>query len=325
MSRQTKSPLSLYLDFDSTLTEHDTLSALSSTVHKHRPSALPTLPPFSTFTEAYFADLEEYHRNPHNWSSEPGQEPFTPLVAELARLRNLRPVENASLNRLGQVGWFQGLTAAGIAADAREAVEKRDVVLRKGWAELVRTVQQDGGSVAILSVNWSRRWVRECLRADLHYRVGEAKLRQGAKIDVDAIEIVANELEGLDEPEGTTSGRILGTEVLGGDRIMTSTDKKKVLDALRQRNTDHQSGRTGTRIYVGDSVTDLECLLIVDVAITIREDEQSWSSGQRELADTLRLFDTRVDRIDEYDEGADKGIVWWATDFEEITKALKIL
>ncbi|KAI9848724.1 MAG: hypothetical protein M1837_006811 [Sclerophora amabilis] len=367
--------LRIFLDFDSTLTVHDTIGALSSLApappppppHHQSAQGIPSAPdvPFSTFTDSYLADLAAHKQSYHGPPADDARA-SSALAAETAYLASLRPIEEASLARLEAAGWFRGWTTSAVADGARTAVAKGDVVLRPGWLDLKRDVQRlqrmgeagGGGAgteaggvlMVIVSVNWSRTWVRQCINAagkaalttatgagagiragskrriDVGKKEAEGRGRQGrgeSSVDVsDGIQIIANEIEGLDMPDGS-SGKIIGCGTLQGERVLVSADKKRILDTFK--NQSPPGDARCTTVYVGDSMTDFECLLDVDVDVGIVIRDEEVRAGQRELAEALDRVRVTVRWIGEYDPDDAEGVgrrVWWARDFEEIRRAL---
>ena len=211
---------------------------------------------------------------------------------------------------------------------AREAVKRGDVRFRRGWGDVVGRVMMEGvegegegaGEVGIVSVNWSREWVRGCVVAAAAAAVetedGTESKKKGW--NVQSLRVIANEIEGLDHFEGSTGGlgRYFGSEDEGG--IWTSGDKLRVVKTLLSEQRPRRQGG-GLSVYVGDSVTDLEALLEVDVGICMRDEEMG--SGQRELKEYLERVAVGCWWVGEWEwEGRpekDMGL-WWARDFQEI-------
>ncbi|KAK5011470.1 hypothetical protein LTR28_002328 [Elasticomyces elasticus] len=135
--------------------------------------------------------------------------------------------------------------------------------------------------------------------------------------------IMANEIEGLDEPEGSNGQ--LSKNGRGG--IRTSADK---LERLRfiQRPTDSAKSpelcaeSAPSIVYVGDSATDLECILAADVGICIRDEPMG--TGQKELAATFDRLGVAVLHINECQATNTSAtpLVWWARDLQEIANQL---
>ncbi|KAK4937094.1 hypothetical protein LTR28_009947 [Elasticomyces elasticus] len=139
--------------------------------------------------------------------------------------------------------------------------------------------------------------------------------------------IMANEIEGLNEPEGSNGQ--LSKNGRGG--IRTSADKLERLRSI-QRPTDsaksperfakREAESAPSIVYVGDSATDLECLLAADVGICIRDEPMG--IGQKELAATLDRLGVAVLRINESQATNTSAtpFVWWARDLQEIADQL---
>lgn len=232
------------------------------------------------------------------------------------------------MRRVEAAGVFQGVRGGEVDAEAERCVEGGEVVLRGGWGRLVAGAG-DGrlvgkGKVGVVSVGWSGRFIRGCL---LH-AAAAAGAGEGLGEVVRGMEIVANEIEGLDA-EGGSDGmlsRWFARE--GGGGIWTAGDKGRVVRRLIA-GEEAGVGRMRT-VYVGDSVTDLECLMLVDVGVCVRD--EPLQSGQEALREVLERVGVRCKWIGEMghehigrvgqggeseEGGAEKGL-WWARDFEEI-------
>ncbi len=122
------------------------------------------------------------------------------------------------------------------------------------------------------------------------------------------IRIHANEIEF--GPSGKLS-RTFEKEDWG---IWTAHDKEKVVEeALETASEQHSS------IYVGDSSSDLPCLLLADVGICIKDEKLG--SEQRSLREALTKLDIPRHWIGEYDStriDACARNLWWARDFHDI-------
>ncbi|MCJ1399694.1 hypothetical protein MMC11_002896 [Xylographa trunciseda] len=283
-------PLTLFLDFDGTLTHADTLAALASIPSSLRTTPAP-LPPFSHFAHAYLAALAA-----HTAAYAPPAPRRTTPALELAFLAARRPVEAASVQRVEAAALFRGLRRADLLCGAARAVRSGEVRVRAGWAALLRHVRaREGARVCVVSVNWSRAWVG----AVLGLRGGEAG----------GVEVVANEVVGLDEREGGTGGLDRWWGVEGGG-VWTSEDKGRV---VRER-------MGGWSVYVGDGVGDLEGLLGCDVGVCVRDGEMG--SGQRELRDVLERVGVECRWVGEWrGERGEGERLWWARGLEEIVRS----
>lgn len=243
-----------------------------------------------------------------------------------------------------EAGAFRGVRGGDVDAAARRGVRVGAVWLRPGWEGCVRDVllrwgeegrREGRGKVGVVSVGWSARFIRRCLFHDAAAGpYGEGELgRRGVEEMVREMEVVANEIRGLDD-EGGSSGmlsRWFGEE---GGGVWTAGDKGRVVRRLIAEDGGEGTGMGRMRtVYVGDSVTDLECLLLVDVGICIRD--EPLQSGQEALREVLERVGVRCRWIGEMERehtgqsahgvegengGREKG-VWWARDFEEIRRS----
>jgi len=230
----------LILDFDDTLTTTDTIGLLAKAAYTLRPQS----PPWSHFVDAYLADYN------HHALSHPKTSRLT-LADEAAYLASLVPVERASILRIEAAGVFKGLHITDIAKAAASTVP-----LRPGFWDLCRPILDSGGAVDILSVNWSRAWIRSSLR-------NSVALEERERFDL-GVGIYSNDL--VCDPDGIiTTGEISREIVLGGDDgIWTAAHKEKMMEHLIAKR-----GGEGHVMYVGDSSTDLMCLLKADVGVVI--------------------------------------------------------
>jgi phosphoserine phosphatase len=220
----------LILDFDETLTRKDTLALLAAAAYRLRPAHLPPLPPWRVFVDAYVRDY-----NQHAATYPRKKEARKSIQEEFEFLDSLLPVERASIHRIEAAGLFTGLRL-----DDIEAAAAKDVELRPGVADLCKAALRGGVKVQVLSVNWSQAWIRGALKEEVK----------------EGLPVFANELE--TDKEGVTTGRIL--RVMGNDEgVWTALHKERWVS----ENT------AGGRVYVGDSTTDLRCLLAADVGVVV--------------------------------------------------------
>lgn len=246
--------LLLLVDFDETLTRtgKDTISILASAAYARRFANVEP-PPWSYFADSYLHDY-----NLHAQAHPPATR--TTLEAETKFIKSGKSVERASIDRVEASGLFKDLdlsTFLNTAAGDRKQVEG---LMRKGWWETMSKVlaRGDRGKVAVVSVNWSRAWIRKCLE-------GSVRLRGDGIAPIQRIEIFANELV-LNDDQQTTTGsldRWFGQEDGG---IWTGWDKLRVMKDIIKDNQKDFEGE-GFVVYVGDSTTDLLCLLEADVGI----------------------------------------------------------
>ena len=246
---------------------------------------------------AYSADYEA-----HVSGYAPPAEERTELRSELEFLESLRPVEKASLRRVEEAGLFASVGRCGFLRMGREAVGDVRVVLRRGWDLFVSEVcRRSGGGgtgergweVGVVSVNWSKGWVEGVLRGGIGGESdGLVVSRWGMRVNT----------------VGGEEGRIYGPEGSKIGVMMTARDK---LEAARELVGD---GREAW-VYVGDSVTDLACLVEATMGIVITQDGERNPSS---LLRTLRRVGFEVAHV--ATSGLDSGLVW-ARDFEEVVES----
>jgi len=309
-------PVRLILDFDGTLTTTDTLAPLSQIGYSHTASHSRSspLPPWSSVVSDYLADYKA-----HLSSYVPAVDARSTITQETAWLNSLKPIEQASADRAIDAGIWSGVTSSEVELAARKAIDNGDVGLRKGWQGLVHDVAgHEGAVVEVVSVNWSRWWIRCILNAGRHEENGvESQMTES----VDRLAIYANELPSVAADLGRTVTNAFHTS--GADTVMrTSGDK---LQCLREGCSDNSRSSEAKQftIYVGDSETDLECLLEADLGICIRDEKMG--SSQKELAQTLARLKLDVGWIGDTktSHSVNKPNLVWARDFVEINEYMK--
>ncbi|KAI9739821.1 MAG: hypothetical protein M1834_006542 [Cirrosporium novae-zelandiae] len=297
-----RSPVLLLLDFDSTLTTRDTTSILASLGYQTRHT--PPLPSWPFFVSTYRASFES-----HLGSYKPTSIDRTTLATEVEWQESLQGVERESISRVEQAGVFKGLTRADIMLGAHEAVNSGDhVKMREGWIDLVLRVQR-AGKTKVVSVNWSKLWVHQCLWNSDCEDEGLGIIREE--------DIYANELEGLDAAEGST-GKILASIVTGSDKA------RKIKEIV---NSEEQGKRSFTTVYIGDSPTDLEALSCVDVGIWMVGDENERKRKKNAAAELTRRIGWDYKPIKKFDWGYLKATrehwktLWWARNFTDVVES----
>ncbi|KAH7077366.1 HAD-like domain-containing protein [Paraphoma chrysanthemicola] len=284
-----KRPIHWILDWDGTMTQKDTLDTLVNIAASTKPD-FPTRERWKEVVAAYMDD----YTTTLNTLSPNGALPIT-IKDERTLLENMKPVEQRSLDRVAQSKIFAGMTAQQLGDGARKAVASGDVALRAGCVDFLRFVTDEatrGAKLHILSVNWSRHFIASCLKS--------------AGAEIDSSIILANELEGI--PEGRESSG----QISPGDdmRIVASWDKLRYLEELRRESQ-------ARVVYVGDSWTDVECLVGADLGVCIRD--EGMGSSQRKLAEALERLSVDCPRLSttQSEGGAD---VVWARDFTDLLR-----
>ena len=300
-------PILLFLDWDSTLTAESTLPLIASvaTYPEQHPHLLE-------LSNAYINDL-----NAHNANYRPLPSDRKTLDQELEYLESLSVVEKASISRVEASGIFKDVTPAGIELATESFVKNGKIKLRKGWKQLIRSVQQpmEGtvrGEVHVVSVAWSALFISSCLQKFLG-----PDNPCGHDITIHANEV---------HPSG--SGKLLGPTLDCGSRILTARNKLRV---LRNIISDYRAAHPllePKTCYLGDSPTDLACLMDADVGVCVHD--QVISEEQKQLYETLLRLGAHVTPIDEYDSTTQEGgigyrndpsakqVLWSARDFSEV-------
>jgi 2-hydroxy-3-keto-5-methylthiopentenyl-1-phosphate phosphatase len=283
-----KQPIHWILDWDGTMTKKDTLDTLVSISASNKPD-FPTQYHWQRVSKAYMDDytstLQDLALNDNL--------PKT-IEDEKALLQKLKAVEQRSLDRVGESGIFSGLTKKALEEGVQKAIDEKDVELRNGFTEFHHAVQSE--DLTLLSVNWSRHFISSCLSA--------------SGISIPEESILSNELSNLASGHAST-GYIMSADLTSAPdgTIVSSSDKLQHLEDLRKKNM-----RTKMLVYVGDSWTDIECLVAVDLGICIRDEEMG--SSQRQLAEALTRLEVNCVRLSEWKK--EEGGVAWVRDFAEI-------
>ncbi|EOA80761.1 uncharacterized protein SETTUDRAFT_157767 [Exserohilum turcica Et28A] len=281
---QKAQPMHWILDWDGTITRRDTLDALVAISAAHKP-AFPTMHHWQRVSQAY---MDDYSALP-------------PIIdAEKRLVRQQRDVEQRSLDRVHASAIFSGLTKQAIEEGAKHAIQASDVQLRHGFSSFHRQYIQarPSAAFAILSVNWSRHFIRSCLAA--------------SGIAVPEHAVLSNELHGI-AAGNPSSGRIVSAVTGDEVTIVSSGDKLQKFKHMQQSNR--------PSVYVGDSPTDIECLLAADLGICIRDDPMG--SSQRKLAEALETLQVACPKLKDCTQLGERSVVW-ATDFAEILEWLQI-
>lgn len=287
--------MNLFLDWDGTITTTDTLSIVASS--GYRENSIQNLPPWLYFSEAYHSDYE-IHAGKHK----PAEEAAISLDQFFAWQESLVEVERASVERVERAGVFAHVREREVDEAARRAVDSETVVFRPGLGTLLDFIRTRGGHITIVSVNWSRRFIYSCLQSTTqlqhHQKHGDFTIR-------------ANEIE---FGSSAKLSRAFEKEDRG---IWTAGDKARVMREELEARPEHRPS-----IYVGDSSSDLQCLLLADLGICIRDDKAGCE--QRSLQESLRGLEITCRWIGSYQSARDNGRgkhLWWARDFHEISNS----
>ncbi|KAG6224376.1 hypothetical protein E4U34_000410 [Claviceps purpurea] len=281
----------LVLDFDGTITQLDTTAELVLAAIRRQRRHQPDL--LAAWTDAVQAYMQEYHAFKANYT--PTRDQRTTPAQEDVYLASLRPIEEASLTRISDSGIFRDLEDTDLFEMGVEVISEDIVAIRSGWGAVLGEAIRRGIPVTILSVNWSRAFIRGVLSC----------LKGGPSVE--GVTVIANDL--------SEEGEIIGP---GGDsecRLMTSQDK---LEALRREIP------VGEKVvYVGDSVTDLGCLMEVSRGVALASEEGG--DGPPLLLNTLRRIGVELVPVGEVEravrERSEKKAVFWAKEVEELLES----
>ncbi|OBT98708.2 hypothetical protein VE01_03426 [Pseudogymnoascus verrucosus] len=297
------------LDFDGTITTEDTIEALAqSAIALQNPSLphsqlsqTPAAEAWNNCKSQYLADLSAHYEKENQEPSDGGVVTgLGGLEREQGSLDALRDVEWASVKRVGQSGIFKGLSKEslrekGRAATAGDPQDGNDlaVVVREGFPEFVTWIGQIGGQWGIVSVNWSRMWVRGVLDVALEERWVPSQ--------IDLCNLTTNDINPL-------TGMILGWRLdrLSAKRTHLLTTADKLLAQHKMMFYGFDIGVSSPEpltIYIGDSPTDLSPLLHADIGIIMN----SPSSTPGALGALIDKCGYRVLPVSEYEELYRKG------------------
>lgn len=330
MSQTSTRPyINLVLDFDGTLTKKDTMDVLAEAGYARQRKLRRDLQPrpWSDIVDAYISDFKA-----HADAYLPATADRTTYEQEKAWLNSLRPIEIASIERAIKADVFDRLDAADMAVAADDALDSGQVQLRKGWTELFSFVGQHNAKlsvtdvsnplVQVVSVNWSACFVRQVLRGCIQ-RAPEVEDRFKS-LWSSHIAVYANELPSIARDDIQMGQAVQSpAERQHLQDIRTSGDKVSLFKSIRDNM---QYGMNTVSIYVGDSSTDLECLLAAEAGICIRDEPMG--SGQKDLAATCERLGIEVAHVGDKHispsftaMGQKQGLLW-ARDFSEINEWL---
>ncbi|KAI1150496.1 hypothetical protein F4825DRAFT_477928 [Nemania diffusa] len=299
--------MSIFLDFDGTITTEDTVTHLAnfalrfqSERHDSSEDGPSSEPPtqervrgaedlssrWDAVVHAYVSD----HKS-HVSSYAPRAPDRQCVEDEVAFLRSQKHVETRSLGRINACALFRGIGPAAFRAAGAALVRDGTVRLRPGFAAFTRAALARGRRVCVVSVNWSAAFIEGACGA---FAEGE-------------VAVFANEVREAD-------GAVLGPGALGGNgdgegrNLTNSCDKR---DAVREVMRAH-GAEDGPFFYFGDSTTDMECLLEATRGVVIADNETS------SLIKALRRIGKRVPHVRDAD--ASEELVW-ASNFEEVMQS----
>ncbi|RAW27185.1 hypothetical protein PC110_g16419 [Phytophthora cactorum] len=257
----TRRPILLCVDFDETITLHDTTSLLfqlsSSSASTQQQLVTQYVDEVSKFIRRYETKWQQQEHSSNRSRS-----------FDCAGLREFlegyAAVDLRSVQRVVECRALKGIQHQDLVKAASS------VQIRPNCAETLAVADEWN----IISVNWNKKLV-------------ESVMTQ-AGVAHEAIQITANEMK-VDR-QGVTTGEI-------DVKVQSPMDKAQWIDKVQSM----YAGTQPTVVYVGDSATDLLALLAADIGIWIAADDTATSSAKllRQLAENYGI-DVHSTRIKPY-------------------------
>ncbi|TKY87320.1 hypothetical protein EX895_003997 [Sporisorium graminicola] len=205
-------------------------------------------PAFPSYTSAYLSDLSEYESHFGERTDWPRQLEF---------LAGIDTVEQASVARVEDGGLFKGMSNAEMLERAETRVE-----FRSGWDAFYEWLGGHSDVRAdIISVSWSAAFIRHAIEHQ----------RQPGVIGT----VYANDVE-MDGGVGT--GKLTKSNE---GAIRTALDKLRVMRA-------HHAAPASVSVYVGDSSTDLPCLLAAHYGLLMKPKNEFEGSSISSVLETTK-------------------------------------
>lgn len=321
-----RSGLHLIIDFDNTITKQDTTLNIGEIALSYKLRSLDTdqHAEWESFLQWYANTLGTYTAS---YSPKPGT-----LKEEIIWLRSLRHVEEQSHRSRSLRDVLRDVPAERYRAAAYESTQ--EIPWRESFLVLMaelRLGETGGGEKRllcnVLSVSWSEDFIHGFLAGMLARsekgapRKPDTKTpRQRGAAALEAMQIWANRIEpqtGMIVP-----GSHAGVPEAGAERVLSScVDKLRVMAGKML-----QCGMK--TVYVGDSTTDLECLLGAHVGVVMTEGGGGGGGGGGgSLMERLRSIGYPCDRLSErqpgYEESGLPRKLWWVADFVELVPLIR--
>ena len=270
-SQKPKPHIQLALDFDGTITTEDTTAVIGARcLAKARQLAFNGLSPgqlpksMSYYSDLYFQQYENWKDSAASMSVE--RRTIDEEVSYLSQSRRVEldsflRVRNAVLGVPGGIGNFEhdiGSRDEFMMEAGREAVRTGEIKIRdpKALKSLIAKASDGNSQWGIISVSWSRRFILGVLlEGGIVVKVSEDDVAKSLK---------ANEL----------LAPLPATGIDGAEVICSAMDKR---DALQQLLADWNANdktehNATTTIYVGDSSTDIGCLVHASIGFYLCQD-----------------------------------------------------
>lgn len=290
----TTRPVHVFLDFDGTITKQDTIGALgnfASGVNSKKSTWLSHCNWYQkegeTLTKAY----------PISFTSTAALENLGPLGMKdriLGLLNAGVHLERLSVQLINNYRIFGDLPPHILYEAAQSLMRSKDsadhIEIRDGFGDLLKYLAAKNSGATVLSVNWSDDWIKGCI-SPYRLDVISNTIRYG--------KIVGPGPELTNDPSGL---------------LLTGDHKLAAMMAARKRLPTH--GTDMEYVYIGDSMTDLPCMLECDKAIIMVNEDPGLKHNY--LVDALVAMGNQVKHI------CNVGPTFryaWAKDFTEILRS----
>jgi 2-hydroxy-3-keto-5-methylthiopentenyl-1-phosphate phosphatase len=282
----------IFLDFDGTITKQDTIEPLgdyASSVNSRK---------HLWFSHCkWYQDQSERFDKAHPVDFSPdileglGQLGLQHLI--LAHINDRVDIERQSVELINGYRIFENLPPHVMYKAAQSMLSKdskHHIEIRDGFGDLLKYLAAKKSEVTVLSVNWSDDWIKGCISPH--------------KLNVISNTIRYGRIQGpgpklTDDPNGLM--------LTGGHKLMA-------MNAARDRLPNLGAGRT--YVYIGDSKTDLPCMLECDKAIIMVDEDPAVKSNF--VVNALTAMGHQVNHISQVDENFRFA---WTQDFTEILKS----
>ncbi|CAG8548470.1 9560_t:CDS:2 [Funneliformis mosseae] len=245
----------LVCDFDETITQNDSICELANLAYDKRakqgkcppsPPNCPPLndkdeecpPPWSYFVELYFKEYKEHVKRWHE------RNPDDTIQDHFKMLESLKKVENISIDRIERYDCMKGVCDNELIEKGK-SIKKREDVLNTLKKFISKPKHEINGmnihmdrNLYIISTNWSK----DVILGSLFELVLEYKFD---KRFIYSNDLIFN--------NNCTTGKL-------NRKVLCATDK---LEIFKQFHTPKDT----LSVYIGDSDTDLPCLLQANIGI----------------------------------------------------------
>ncbi|OIW35602.1 hypothetical protein CONLIGDRAFT_63908 [Coniochaeta ligniaria NRRL 30616] len=285
-------PVHVFLDFDGTITKEDTIAALgewASTLNDKNNIWLSHCNWYNAETEKF----DEAHRIDFTTDGLKGLGQLGLQHLIHANINDRIQIERQSVELINGYRLFQNLPPQALYKAAQynmaETSENR-IEIRNGFGDLLKYLTAKKSEVTVLSVNWSEDWIKGCI-CPHNLNVISNTIRYG-RIQGPGPKLT-------DDPHGLL--------LTGGHKLMA-------MNAARDRLPNLGAGLT--YVYIGDSKTDLPCMLECDKAILMVDEDPAIKPNF--VATALTAMGHQVQHISQV--GPDFRFAW-AKDFTEILRS----